>query len=117
MFEFITLSNLFQFVRILLDIGIMSVIIYFALRIIRNNARTVQIFKGILFIFIANMIATILGFSTVQTFTEGFMTWGIFAVIIIFQPEIRSVLERIGKSSVFSAKSDLSLTERDELIS
>lgn len=117
MFEFITLSNLFQFVRILLDIGIMSVIIYFALRIIRNNARTVQIFKGILFIFIANMVATILGFSTVQTLTEGFMTWGIFAVIIIFQPEIRSVLERIGKSSVFSAKSDLTLSERDELIS
>lgn len=116
MLEFITLQNFLYFGKALLDIGIMAVIIYFALRIIRNNARTVQIFKGILFIFIANMLAKILGFETVQNFTQVFMTWGILAIFIIFQPEIRSVLERLGKSSVFSNKSSLSITERDLLI-
>lgn len=116
MLEIITLPKLLRFGQVLLDIGIMAVIIYYALRIIRNNARTVQIFKGILFIFIANMLAKIFGFETVQNFTEVFMTWGILAIIIIFQPEIRSVLERLGKSSVFSNKSSLSITERDVLI-
>ncbi len=116
MFEYSTFQNLLEFGRAFLDIGIMAVIIYYALRIIRNNARTVQIFKGILFIFIANMLSKIFGFETVQNFTEVFMTWGILAIFIIFQPEIRSVLERLGKSSVFSSKSSLSITERDVFI-
>lgn len=116
MFEFITLPKLIQFGQVLLDIGIMAVIIYYALRIVRNNARTVQLFKGILFIFIANMLAKMFGFETVRNFTEIFMTWGVLAVIIIFQPEIRSVLERLGKSSFFSSRSSLSLSERDHLI-
>lgn len=116
MFEFITLPKLIQFGRIILDIGIMSVIFYYALRIVRNNARTVQIFKGILLIFIINMLSKIFGLDTVQSFTEIFMTWGILAVFIIFQPEIRSVLEKLGKSSVFTSKSALSISERDNLI-
>lgn len=116
MFEFVTLPKLIQFGRIILDIGIMSVIFYYALRIVRNNARTVQIFKGILLIFIINMLSKIFGLDTVQSFTEIFMTWGILAVFIIFQPEIRSVLEKLGKSSVFTSKSALSISERDNLI-
>lgn len=116
MFEFVTLPKLIQFGRIILDIGIMSVIFYYALRIVRNNARTVQIFKGILLIFIINMLSKIFGLDTVQSFTEIFMTWGILAVFIIFQPEIRAVLEKLGKSSVFTSKSALSISERDNLI-
>lgn len=48
MLEFITLPKLLQFGQVLLDILIMAIIIHYALRIIRNNARTIQIFKGIL---------------------------------------------------------------------
>lgn len=116
MLELITLPKLLQFGQVLLDILIMAIIIHYSLRIIRNNARTIQIFKGILFVLIANVLSKIVGFETVQNFTEIFMTWGILAVIIIFQPEIRSVLERLGKSSVFSAHSTLSISERDKLI-
>lgn len=116
MLEFITLPKLLHFGQVLLDILIMAVIIHYSLRIIRNNARTIQIFKGILFVLVANVIAKILGFQTVQTFTETFMTWGILAIIIIFQPEIRSVLERLGKSSVFSTASTLTITQREKLI-
>lgn len=116
MLELITLPKLLDFGRVLLDISIMAVIIHYSLRIIRNNARTVQIFKGIIFVLIANFIAKVLGFETVQVFTETFMTWGILAIIIIFQPEIRSVLERLGKSSVFSTASSLSVSERSKLI-
>ncbi|HZJ85949.1 MAG TPA: diadenylate cyclase CdaA [Erysipelotrichaceae bacterium] len=116
MLELITLPKLLQFGQVLLDILIMAVIIHYSLRIIRNNARTVQIFKGIIFVLIANFISKILGFETVQIFTATFMTWGILAIIIIFQPEIRSVLERLGKSSVFSTASSLSQSERSKLI-
>lgn len=116
MLEFITLPKLLQFGQVLLDILIMAVIIHYSLRIIRNNARTIQIFKGILFVLFANVIAKILGFQTVETFTQTFMTWGILAVIIIFQPEIRSVLERLGKSRVFSTASTLTISQRDKLI-
>lgn len=116
MLEFITLPKLLSLGQVLLDILIMSVIIHYSLRIIRNNARTIQIFKGIIFVLVANFISKILGFETVQIFTETFMTWGILAIIIIFQPEIRSVLERLGKSSVFTTSSTLSISERQKLI-
>lgn len=116
MLEFVTLPKLLQLGQVLLDILIMAVIIHYSLRIIRNNARTIQIFKGIIFIMFANFIAKILGFETVEVFTETFMTWGILAIIIIFQPEIRSVLERLGKSSVFSTSSTLTISQRDKLI-
>lgn len=116
MLEFITLPKLLTFGQVLLDILIMAVIIHYSLRIIRNNARTIQLFKGIIFILFANFISKILGFETVEVFTETFMTWGILAIIIIFQPEIRSVLERLGKSGVFTTSSTLTTTQRSEVI-
>lgn len=48
----LTLNDVLNVVRALLDIGLVWAVIFFGLRIVRNNSRTVQIFKGILFIFI-----------------------------------------------------------------
>lgn len=116
MLNFYTFSKFFQFARTVLDITILSIILYYAIKIVRNNSKTVQIFKGILFVIFLNGIATMLGLKSVSTITEIFVTWGFLAIIIIFQPEIRGMLEKLGKTSVFTKISTLTGNERGKLV-
>ncbi len=116
MLNFYTFSKFLQFTRTFLDIIILSIILYYSIKIVRNNSRTAQIFKGIIFVMLLNGFASMLGLKSVSTITEIFVTWGFLAIIIIFQPEIRAILEKLGKTSVFSKIATLSGSERNLLI-
>lgn len=61
-------------------------------------------------------VANIFGLNTVGWIADMFVSWGFIAVIIIFQPEIRSLLEKLGKSNVFSRISTLSGNEKEHLV-
>ena len=91
-------------------------VLYYAIRFVRNNSRTIQIFKGIIAILLVNGVAKLLGLTTVAYFSDVFINWGFLAAIIIFQPEIRGVLERIGKSNAFSKISTLLANEKEKLV-
>ena len=112
----LTIQNIWYVFRIILDIGIMWFILYYAIMFVRNNSRTIQIFKGIIFILVFNGIARLLGLSTVQYFSNMIISWGFLAVIIIFQPEIRAALERIGKTNTFSKITTLLANEKENLV-
>ena len=116
MFDYLTYNNLIALLRLLADIGCVWVVIHYCIKIVRNNSRTIQIFKGILFIFIIRAVASIFGLKTIAMISDLFVTWGFLAVIIIFQPEIRSLLEKLGKTSVFSRISTLTVNEREKLV-
>ena len=111
-----TLSGIISFSRMAVDILIMTLILYYALKIVRNNSRTTQIFKGIVTVIFVKGIADFFGFKTVSWIADSIVNWGFLAVIIIFQPEIRGMLEKLGKSSVFSKISTLSGNEREALV-
>lgn len=116
MFEYLTYNNVIALLRLLADIGVVWVVIYYCIKIVKNNSRTIQIFKGILLIFIIRFFATLLGLKTVEFLSELFVTWGFLAIIIIFQPEIRALLEKLGKTSMFSRISTLTVNEREKLV-
>ncbi|NBK97046.1 MAG: TIGR00159 family protein [Erysipelotrichia bacterium] len=116
MFNSTTWSGLWNLASMMIDIGIVAVVIYYCLKIVKNNSRTIQIFKGILFIIIANGLAQLLNLSTVEWFTNQCLTWGFLAMIIIFQPEIRNLLEKMGKTMVFSRITTLTVNERERLV-
>ena len=111
-----TLSGIISFSRMAVDILIMTLILYYALKIVRNNSRTMQIFKGIVTVIFVKGIADFFGFKTVSWIADSIVNWGFLAVIIIFQPEIRGILEKLGKTSVFSKISTLSGNEREALV-
>ncbi|MDO5122817.1 MAG: hypothetical protein Q4D46_12130, partial [Erysipelotrichaceae bacterium] len=90
----LTFENIRTITVMFLDIFILWFIIYYALRIIRNNARTIQIFKGVLFVILIDGLAKFFGLKTLQYLADMFLNWGFLAVILIFQPEIRALLER-----------------------
>ncbi len=102
--------------RLVLDILVVWGLIYSALRLVRNNSRTMQIAKGIFFIMVAKGLAVWLELNAVSYLIDTFLDWGVVAILIVFQPEIRGMLERVGKSTeLFS--SNLSTTELMDMIS
>lgn len=116
MFSYFTLNNLQTLLQQLLDIACVWAVVYYCLRIVKNNSRTIQIFKGVLLIVIIRFAASLLGLHTVANLADSIMNWGVIAIIIIFQPEIRNILEKIGKTSVFSRISTLTVNERENLV-
>lgn len=112
----LTLQNIRAIIVMFLDIFIMWLVLYYALKIVRANSRTIQIFKGIILIVVIDGLAKLLGLKTLQFFTDMFINWGFLAVIIIFQPELRSLLERIGKTNVFSRITTLTGNEKENLV-
>lgn len=112
----LTIQNIWSIVRIVIDIGITWVILYYAIKFVKNNNRTIQIFKGILIVVLLNGLSKVLGLETVDYFTGQVMNWGFLAVIIVFQPEIRGALEKIGKTNAFSKMSTLLANEKEQLV-
>lgn len=101
--------------RILLDIGIMFFIIHYTIKIIKNNTRTVQIFKGIFVIILIDLLAKLFNLKTVSSLTSMVVNWGFLGIVIIFQPEIRSFLEKLGKSNNFNKFNILLSDEKEKL--
>ena len=112
----LNIQNIWSIFKTLFDIGIMWMIIYYAIKFVKNNNRTIQIFKGIILVLLVDGLAKIFGFTTVEYLMNNVISWGFLAIIIIFQPEIRGVLERLGKTNTFSKINTLLANEREELV-
>ena len=83
---------------------------------LRNNVKMVLLFKGILFLFIIKIVSDFLNLTTIGLLLEYVMMWGPLALIIIFQPEIRAILEHLGRSQLLGRHKVLSLDEREKLV-
>ncbi len=89
--SYIKTMNVSDFV----DIAIMSYVIYRVLLFIRRS-RSGQVAKAILIIFAALGIARIFHLNIIGFLLSRAVELGLIAIIIIFQPEMRRLLERVG---------------------
>ena len=112
----LTFSNIRSFIVMLLDIFVMWFIFFYALKIVRSNQRTIQIFKGIILVIVIDALAKLLGLKSLEYLADMFINYGFLAIIIIFQPEIRSLLEKIGQSNIFSRMTTLKGNEKENLV-
>ncbi len=78
-------------IDIVIVIFLVATIIKFA-----KNSRAWQLLKGISFLVIANVLSYILQLRILNFLLNIVMTWGVFALIVIFQPELRRALEQLG---------------------
>ncbi len=76
----------------------------------------VLIFKGILIIIVLKIISNVLNLVTVGLLLEYVIMWGPLAIIIIFQPEIRTVLEQLGRSQLLGRHKVLTGDERENVV-
>ena len=85
------------------DVAIIAFIIYQILRFIRET-RAEQLVKGILVLIIVMFIAGSLHLYTLNWVLKNFMQFGMIALVIVFQPELRRALEYLGRSRFFRGR-------------
>ena len=98
------------------DILIVWGLLYYLIEIVRRNIRTQQIFKGVLLILSLKLISTFFNLNMVSWLIDLILNWGVVALIIIFQPEIRNILEKLGQTRTMNNVTNLSKSQKDELV-
>lgn len=93
----------------IIDVGIVSYIIYKMILLVRGT-RAVQLLKGIFVLVGTWAISTWFNLYTLKWLMNQMFTFGVVSVLIIFQPEMRRVLEQLGRGKLFSRTYSL---ERD----
>lgn len=87
----------------IIDIGFMSIMLFFAYKFIRER-RAGKLALGIVLLFLLMIISNALDMYVTRFFLQNIFQMGIIVVIILFQPEIRSALEKIGGEPIKSIK-------------
>ena len=111
-----TLNSVLTILQKVIDISLAWMFVYFILKNIKNNMKMVLLFKGILIIFLIKVLSDALNLTTIGLFLEYVIMWGPLALIIIFQPEIRTMLENLGRKQLLGRHKVLSLDEREKLV-
>lgn len=112
----VTVSDVLTVLRKIVDISLVWLIFYFILKNIKNNVKLSLIFKGVFFVIILKLISDWLGFITVGYLLDYIIQWGPVALIIIFQPEIRTILEQLGRSQLLGRHKVLTVDEREHMV-
>lgn len=110
------LDTIFTYATKILDLLILWLIIYKLFKYARNNFKLTLILKGIIIIAVLKFVSDKIHLNTVGIILEYVISWGPLAVIIIFQPEIRNVLESIGRSQLLGRHKTLTVDEREKLV-
>ncbi len=89
------MANPFKLIIFILDILIVGYIAYKFIKSARNS-RVWQLLKGIVLIIFVTVLSGIFEFRILNWFLTIFTTYGVIALIVIFQPELRRMLEQLG---------------------
>ena len=111
-----TFTTIWSVITKVIDICIVWMMFYFIFKNIKNNVKMVLIFKGVLIIILIKILSNLLDLYTVGLLLEYILSWGPIALIIIFQPEIRNVLESIGRSQLLGRHKVLTVDEREKIV-
>jgi diadenylate cyclase len=101
-------------IKDIIDILIVSYVIFKLIVLVRGT-RAIQLMKGIVVVVATWAVSIWFQLSTLQWMMNQMFTFGVLAVIIIFQPELRRALEQLGRGKLFSRSStdeDQDVTKR-----
>lgn len=109
-------DNIIDIIKNIVDILLVWFMFYYILKNIKNNVKMSLLFKGVLVIIFLKLISTWLKLNTLGLILEYVIMYGPLAIIIIFQPEIRGVLEQLGRSQLLGRHKVLTVDEREKLV-
>ena len=98
-----------------LDILIVTFIIYKLLGLIRQS-RAEQLVKGILLLIVIMILSGVFHLYTIHWILTNAMTVGLVALVVVFQPELRSGLEHLGRGKWLSAFRQVNKTEAQHIV-
>ena len=111
-----TLSSIWSIVSKIIDISLVWLMFYYILKNIKKNVKMVLIVKGIFILIVIKIISNLLNLYTVGLLLEYILEWGPISIIVLFQPEIRNVLESIGRSQLLGRHKVLTVDEREKVV-
>ena len=97
------LNELYQYpiklIPHVIDITIVIFLVYKFFKMSRNS-RAMQLVKGILLYIVITALSSIFQVTIINYFLRQFLTYGVIALIVIFQPELRRALEQLGSNKL-----------------
>ena len=94
----VNLSLILNIIRTIIDLLLVWYILYLGISMFKQNMRTMQLFKGVIVVLLVKAVTSVLGLVTLGTIVDAVITWGVLAIVVIFQPEIRVLLEKMGQT-------------------
>jgi diadenylate cyclase len=80
----------------IIDIGLVAFVIYWLFILIRGT-RAVRIVIGLSILYLVYLVAILINLDLLRSLLETAAVVGLFAVVVVFQPELRRALEQIGR--------------------
>lgn len=102
----------------IIDILIMAVIIYEVL-ILTSRTRSSALLKGVFLLLVFSVVSSLAGLTSLNWLLSQILNNGAVVLVVMFQPEIRKALEKVGRSSLISRRSrgGTNDDERERIIS
>ncbi|MGI6084540.1 MAG: diadenylate cyclase CdaA [Acetivibrionales bacterium] len=107
--NFLGLNGPLDIIRLIIEVSLVSYVVYKGIQLVRET-RALQLVKGLIFILIFSKFSQILGLKTIAYLLQGAIQLFGFSLIVIFQPELRRALEKLGSSGF----QDIMLRKTDE---
>ena len=85
----------------LLDILIVAFLIYHLIMLVRET-RARQLLKGVIGILLLYLVADQIGLRTLKALIEYVIRYGVIVLLVLFQPELRRILEQVGRANLSS---------------
>lgn len=111
-----TVNGILELGRKFIDVLIVWLVLYYILKSLRKNVKMVLLLKGILIVILLKLFSNLLNLATVNIIMDYVIEWTPIALIIIFQPEIRTVLEQLGRSNLLGRHKILTVDEREKVV-
>ena len=100
-------------VKDVVDILIVTAVLYFAFKFIRDR-RAGKLIVGVLILAVANLACDFFHMSTLSFLLELVFENGLIAMVILFQPELRSMLEVVGGEPLRSLRRGINIDQKKE---
>lgn len=115
------LQTLYEYpIKLVLLIIDISIVIFLGVKLLQivKDTRAWQLLKGIAFLIIATALSSVFKLRILNYILTSFMTYGVIAMIVIFQPELRRALEQLGTSKVtrfFGMDKDIATKTKEDI--
>ena len=105
-------------IRAIVEISVVSYAIYKLIQLVKET-RAIQLIKGVIFILVVYVLSIKLGLRTIEFILRSAIPIFSTAAIVLFQPELRRGLEKIGRSrlsDIFTFEEENTLIQTTSVI-
>ena len=116
--EYFNILSIWDLIKVIIDVGVVALIIFKLIQLIRET-RAWQLLKGVLIILLATWVSDVIGLRTISFLLNNTIQLMAFALVVLFAPELRKALEKLGTSkfrNIFNLEEEALREERERAI-